>query len=321
MFIDKVELIVIAGKGGDGAATLLRNGQTSRGGPDGGNGGNGGSIYFQGSESCSDLRDYRLKKIFATNGVDGKNQKRHGKNAASLTFPLPFGTHIINTETHEIIEITDTQPILICRGGSGGRGNVEFKTAQNQTPRFAEKGAPGEVKILILELKLIADIGLIGLPNAGKSSILTQLTRATPKIGNYPFTTLEPNLGKMDAYTIADIPGLIEGASQGKGLGITFLKHIEKTKILIHCIDITLPDVTKAYQIVRQEFEKYNASLLTKTEIIVLNKTDFLTEKEVRSIFKNFKKNHTHVLLYSTLDPLCATKLRLKIIEVMKEEK
>lgn len=321
MFIDKVELFIKAGKGGDGAATLLRNGQTSRGGPDGGNGGNGGSIYFQGSANCSDLRDYRLKKISAPDGVGGKNQKRHGKNAANVTLPMPFGTHVINIDTHEVIEITDTKPVLICRGGVGGRGNVEFKTAQNQTPRFAEKGSLGETINVVLELKLIADIGLIGLPNAGKSSILAQLTRATPKIGNYPFTTLEPTIGKMDAFTIADIPGLIEGASTGKGLGIAFLKHIEKTKILVHCIDSTLTNVIKAYEIVREEFKKYNKALLSKTEIIVLNKTDLLTEKEIQTIFKKFKKLHTHVMLYSTLDPQSATKLRLKIIEVSKEEK
>jgi len=304
MLVDNINLYIKAGDGGDGAATFLRNGQTAKGGPDGGNGGNGGNIYFQGSTNINDLREFRhKKKIVAEDGIPGKNKKLFGKNAPHLTIYLPLGTRITDTSSGNIIEITDTTTsVLATRGGKGGRGNDEFKSATNQTPTFAEKGTLGQEKKLLLELRMIADVGLIGLPNSGKSSLLSVLTNATPKIGNYPFTTLEPNLGVFKKNTIADIPGLIEGASKGRGLGIAFLRHIEKTKVLVHCIDSTNEDIEKAYETVRNEFKQYNISLLDKPEIILLTKTDLADEKTIKAKVKILKKKNKKVLTSSIYD-------------------
>ena len=301
MLVDNINLVIKAGNGGDGAATFLRNEMTAKGGPDGGNGGNGGNIYFQGSTNLNDLREFRYKKkIDADDGIPGKHKKLFGKNAEHLTIYLPLGTRVTDIATDKAIEIIDTKtPILIAKGGKGGRGNTEFKSATNQTPRYAEKGTMGEEKKLFLELRLIADVGLIGLPNSGKSSLLSVLTNATPKIGDYPFTTLEPNIGMLKSHTIADIPGLIEGASKGKGLGVEFLKHIEKTKVLVHCIDSTDEDVQKAYSIVRKEFEQYNSSLLDKPEIILLTKTDLANEEQINKNIKILEKKGKKVLTCS----------------------
>ena len=314
MLVDNINLIVKAGNGGDGAATFLRNEMTAKGGPDGGNGGNGGNIYFQGSTNINDLREFRFKKrIEAQSGVPGKHKKLFGKNAKHLTIFLPPGTRVTDNVSGRIIEIIDTKtPILIAKGGKGGRGNTEFRSATNQAPRYAEKGTVGEEKKLFLELRLIADIGLIGLPNAGKSSLLSVLTNATPKIGSYPFTTLEPNIGMLGKYTIADIPGLIEGASKGKGLGVEFLKHIEKTKVLVHCIDSSAEDVQKAYSTVRKEFEQYNASLLDKPEIILFTKIDLVDEEQIKKNVKILKKKGKKVLTCSIYKP--------ETIEYLKKE-
>ncbi|HEX8932576.1 MAG TPA: GTPase ObgE [Patescibacteria group bacterium] len=322
MLVDNVTLQVKAGDGGNGASTFLRNGLTSRGGPDGGNGGNGGNIYFQGSNNTWDLKEFRFKKeIRAQDGTSGRNQKMFGKNAPNLTVLVPLGTQITDQETGRIIEITDTiSPYLVALGGLGGRGNAEFKSATNQAPIFAENGTKGEAKTFHLELKLIADIGLIGLPNAGKSSLLAVLTHANPKIGNYPFTTLEPNLGVLDHYTLADIPGLIEGASKGKGLGFQFLKHIEKTKIIVHCIDITDPEPLKTYAIVRKEFQEYNEALLEKPEIILLTKTDLVEAKEVAKKIKLFKKTHEHVLSVSVFDDASIEEFKKNLLKFVTKE-
>jgi GTP-binding protein len=315
MLVDNIGLIIKAGNGGDGAATFLRNEMTAKGGPDGGNGGNGGDIYFQGSTNINDLREFRYKKnITAGNGVPGKNKKLFGKNAEHLTIYLPLGTRVTDTATNKVIEIIDiTTSILVARGGKGGRGNTEFKSATNQTPRYAEKGTFGEEKKLFLELRIIADVGLIGLPNAGKSSLLSVLTNATPKIGAYAFTTLEPNIGMLRSqskspegdlkqFAIADIPGLIEGASQGKGLGVEFLKHIEKTKVLLHCIDSSSQDVLKDYLTVRNEFKQYNTTLLDKPEIILLTKTDLADKEHIKKNVKILKKEKKPILTVSIYD-------------------
>ena len=314
MLVDNINLYIKAGNGGNGAATFLRNAQTIKGGPDGGNGGNGGNIYFQGSTNINDLRQFRFqKKITAEDGVSGKHKKLFGKNAPHLTIYLPLGTRITDTGSGSVIEMTETTtPILLARGGKGGRGNNEFKSATNQTPRYAEKGRLGEEKKLFLELRLIADVGLIGLPNSGKSSLLGVLTNATPKIGNYPFTTLEPNIGMFKKHPIADIPGLIEGASKGRGLGIAFLKHIEKTKVLVHCIDSTDENVEKAYETVRSEFKQYNASLLDKPEIILLTKTDLATEKTIKNNIKILQEKGNKVLTCSIYNQ--------KSLDILKQE-
>lgn len=322
MLVDNVTLFIKAGKGGDGAATFLRNGLTAKGGPDGGNGGNGGDIYVQGSHNINDLKQFRFKKeITAENGTPGKHRKLFGKNATHTTIYLPLGTQIKDTDTGELFEITDTTtPILLAQGGKGGRGNTEFKSATNQTPRFAEKGEAGQERNLHLELKLIAEIGLIGLPNAGKSSLLAVLTNASPKIGNYPFTTLEPNIGMHDGHMLADIPGLIEGASSGKGLGVKFLKHIEKTKALVHCIDATDEHADKTYLTVRQEFEQYNPTLLEKPEVILLTKTDLADEKTIEKTSKYFQKEGKKVLSCSIYDEESLERVKQMIESLLTAE-
>ena len=319
MLVDNISLIIKAGNGGDGAATFLRNEMTAKGGPDGGNGGNGGNIYFQGSTNINDLREFRYKKkIAADDGIAGKHKKLFGKNAEHLTILLPLGTRVTDINSGKVIEITNANPILIAKGGKGGRGNTEFKSATNQSPRYAEKGTMGEEKKLFLELRLIADVGLIGLPNAGKSSLLSVLTNATPKIGAYAFTTLEPNIGMMNKYAIADIPGLIEGASKGKGLGVEFLKHIEKTKVLVHCIDSSVEDVQKTYSIVKAEFEQYNTSLLDKPEIILLTKTDLTDETIIKKNSKILEKKGNKVLTCSIYDPESLDLLKQTLENILK---
>lgn len=322
MLIDNVKLTVKAGDGGNGSASFLRNGMTAKGGPDGGNGGNGGSVYFQGSTNISDLREFRYKKkITAEDGIKGGKMKLFGKNADHLTILVPLGTTITDTtsgKTYEIVD--DKRSLLIAKGGIGGRGNTEFKSATNQAPEYAEQGTKGQEKELFLELKLIAEIGLIGLPNAGKSSLLSVLTNATPKIANYPFTTLEPNIGMMGKHPIADIPGLIEGAADGKGLGAKFLKHIEKTKILVHCIELTENNVEERYETVRKEFAAFNTSLLEKPEIILLTKTDLVDEKVVNKYKKLFEKKGFQVLTCSLYDQANVDSLMKTFIAIVEKE-
>lgn len=304
MLIDNVIIEVHAGNGGNGAVSFHRDAITTKGGPDGGNGGVGGSIFFQGSTNVSDLREFRYKKsIEAISGVDGKGKNLFGRNAPDIIVYLPLGTLITDIETKRTFEIRDTtKQFLAAKGGIGGKGNSEFTTATNQAPKTAEKGEKGQVRTLQLELRLIADIGLIGLPNAGKSSLLSVLTNATPKIGAYPFTTIEPNIGMLGVHPIADIPGLIEGASKGKGLGTTFLKHIEKTKMLVHCIDSTQEDPLKAYTTVRNEFALYSTTLLEKPEIILLNKSDLVDEERIKELKEIFQSTSNTILVCSIYD-------------------
>jgi GTP-binding protein len=291
MLVDDVTITIKAGNGGNGAVSFRRNAQTAKGGPDGGNGGNGGNLYFAGSHNISDLSEFRFKKkAKAEDGVPGKKFNLYGRNGEDLTIVVPIGTRITDTKTNEIVEITNEAPQLLAKGGKGGRGNNEFKSATNQVPKEFEKGEPGEEKIVRLELRLIADIGLVGLPNVGKSSLLAVLTNAKPRIGDFPFTTLEPNLGVMGQTIIADNPGLIEHASKGKGLGIQFLKHIEKTKLLVHCIAATDPNPLASYETILKEFDEFNNTLSKKPEIIALTKTDLVDEKELKEKLKLLKK-------------------------------
>lgn len=314
MFIDEVTITVQGGKGGDGKVHFRRDAITAKGGPDGGNGGNGGSIYIQGSHNLNDLRQFRYKKrVEAENGIDGMGKNLFGKNAPDIVISLPIGTVITDTANDKVFEITnDTKKLFVVKGGKGGRGNSEFATPTDRAPKHAEKGELGQSKILHLELKRIADIGFIGLPNAGKSSLLSVVTNATPKIGDYPFTTLEPNIGMMDGHPIADIPGLIEGASSGKGLGIKFLKHIEKTKILLHCIDASHPDVLQAYETVRSELGMFKQELLEKKELVALLKTDLFSEVELQKKVALLKKKKLLVITCSLYDDQ-------QIIEVKKK--
>lgn len=305
MLVDEVTITLIAGSGGDGSVHFFRAGHNPKGGPDGGNGGKGGDIYIVATHNVSDLSQFKFKKVIkAPDGVDGKGNKMHGKNGSDITIKVPLGTSIIDLENNKTVElIHENKPFLIAKGGAGGRGNDEFKSATDRAPQYAEEGKPGVKREVRLVLKLIAHIGLIGKPNAGKSSLLASLTNAQPKIGDYPFTTLEPNLGAFDKYIIADIPGLIEGAHSGKGLGIKFLKHIEKTQLLVHCIDITESDLVETYNSIREEFKEYNqGELLKKEEIILLTKTDLVQSDKVDKAVSQLKKLGKQIYSVSIYD-------------------
>ena len=287
MFLDQVDLTVIAGNGGNGAATFRREAHVPRGGPDGGDGGRGGSIHLVVDVGQTMLIDYRHKHHFrAQHGTPGQRSRRHGKNGADLELAVPPGTTIYDAATGDLMAdlVYPAQRVMVARGGRGGLGNTHFATSTHQAPKHAQKGEPGEQRRLRLELRLIADVGLVGLPNAGKSTLLTALTAATPKIAHYPFTTLEPNLGVLDLAeddplderrpTLADLPGLIEGASAGAGLGHAFLRHVERTRVLVHVVDLSEGDPERDYQVIRDELEARDPKLLEKTTLVVANKMD-----------------------------------------------
>lgn len=279
MLVDKAEITVRGGHGGAGCVSF---GFLRQSGPDGGNGGRGGDVYMRSTSDLTLLNQFTSKFDFAApNGENGTKNKKTGKGGDDIELLVPVGTVVINKETgEEMFEFKYVdQRELIAKGGNGGWGNFEFRNPTRTTPDFAKPGLPGQKLDIILNLKLIADYGLIGLPNAGKSSLLNELTRAQAKTANYPFTTLTPNLGAIGTKFIADIPGLIEGASTGKGLGIGFLKHIEKVKILLHCISSESEDIERDYNIVREELAKYNKELLKKKELIIITKSDILKDK------------------------------------------
>ncbi len=282
--IDRVEIYVKAGDGGNGVVSFRREKFVPFGGPDGGDGGNGGSVYLVGDESESTLLSFRYRKQFhAEKGVHGKGKNMHGKRGEDLFIKVPLGTQVrLKAENGPSILIADIveqgQQVLVAKGGKGGRGNTHFATSTNQAPRTAEKGKPGEEKRLLLDLKLIADVGIIGSPNAGKSTLLSAVSKARPKIADYPFTTLEPVLGVVGigygSFVLADIPGIIEGAHEGRGLGLDFLRHIERTKALIHLVDGSSEDPVSDYRKVEAELVSYEAALKERPRIIAVNKID-----------------------------------------------
>jgi GTP-binding protein len=284
MFLDRVKIFLNAGNGGDGAATFRREAHVPRGGPDGGDGGRGGSIYMTVDPGETSLRDYRQAHHFkGTPGERGYGQRMHGKAGQDLVLKVPPGTGIFLEETGELLGdlVAADQTLMVARGGKGGLGNVHFATSTHQAPRHAQRGEPGEQRWVWLELRLIADIGLVGLPNAGKSTLLAALTAARPKIADYPFTTLEPNLGVLDLGetdlrrpTVADVPGLIEGASSGAGLGHAFLRHVERTRVLVHVVDGSDRDPEWGYNVIRDELEAHDPALLTKPTLVAYNKMD-----------------------------------------------
>lgn len=296
MLTDEATIKIKAGDGGNGIVSFLREKYRPKGGPDGGDGGDGGNIYFICDDNTHTLSDFSRQKYFASqNGENGRKKKQHGKDGKDLFLKVAPGTLIkINDEVfHDFTKIADQ--ILAACGGKGGWGNVHFATATHQAPREATKGTPGEETIFKLELKLLADVGLIGLPNSGKSTLLSRISNARPKIADYPFTTLEPNLGvakyQNHEFVVADIPGLIEGASKGRGLGVKFLRHIERTKVLVHLLDINSQDLVKDYQDIRKELDAWNKKFAHEDEIIVLNKIDTLLPKEATKIAKKFAKD------------------------------
>lgn len=299
-FIDEVTITISSGNGGSGCSGFRREKHVPLGGPDGGDGGDGGHVYFEADEGVNTLVHFRgLKKFAAQDGEAGAGGQKHGKYGDDLILKVPVGTLVRSSETGELLaDLTENgQRVMLAEGGRGGLGNVNFKTSTNQAPHRFTDGKPGTTIEVDLELKLLADFALIGLPNAGKSTLISVISAAKPKIADYPFTTLEPNLGVVSmgetSFVVADIPGLIEDASEGKGLGIKFLKHIERTKAFVHLVDCSWClepfEAYESYVVVRQELEKYKEDLLSKRELICLTKIDAMTEEEIEKFVKFFE--------------------------------
>ena len=321
-FLDQVKIYIKAGNGGDGSPSFRREKFIEYGGPDGGDGGKGGSVILKAEQNLNTLIDFRYQQHHkAKRGENGAGQNRTGKSGEDLILKVPLGTQVFEEDNKTLIyDFTKiSEEFIAAAGGKGGLGNTRFKSSTNRAPRKFTKGTQGEEFTIWLQLKTIADIGIIGLPNAGKSSLLASVTNANPKIANYQFTTLNPNLGVASydnkEITIADIPGLVEGAHKGTGLGIQFLKHIERCKSLLHLIDITSEDLKKSYQQVKNELKKYSNKLTKKKELIVLNKIDLIDEKEVNFIIKDFKKNtKSEVIALSTFNKSSVSKIKSKLL-------
>ena len=322
-FLDQVKIFIKAGDGGSGSPSFRREKFIEFGGPDGGDGGKGGSIILKSERNLNTLIDFRYQQHFkAKRGGDGKGKNQTGRGGENLYLKVPIGTQVFEEDNKTLIFDfkEENEEYVVAVGGKGGFGNTRFKSSTNRAPKKFTKGTKGEDYWIWLQLKTIADIGIIGLPNAGKSSLLAAITSATPKIANYKFTTLNPNLGVAvyddKEITLADIPGLIEGAHEGVGLGIKFLKHIERCKSLLHMIDITEDDLKKSYSQVRKELKNYSKDLLKKDEIVVLNKIDLLDDKEVKKIKDNFlKKYKVKLITLSTFNKKSISDIKSKIIK------
>ncbi len=309
MFIDEATIVVKAGRGGNGCLSFRREKFVPKGGPDGGTGGKGGSVIIRADKQLSTLMDYRYMRTYrANNGAHGQGSNKSGRNAEDIVLRVPCGTVIKDTETEQIVAdlVENNDEVVIAKGGKGGRGNGEFATSTNQAPRKTEMGEDGEERSIQLELKLLADVGLVGFPNAGKSTLISRISAAKPKIADYPFTTLVPNLGIVrvgdyKSYVVADLPGLLEGAHEGKGLGIQFLKHIERTKILVFLIECFSEDIKEQYKVLLNELEQFNPEMLKKPKIVAITKTDSLTEEELEPIRKIKLGRGIPVLLISSV--------------------
>ena len=321
-FLDQVKIYIKAGNGGDGSPSFRREKFIEFGGPDGGDGGKGGSIILKAEQNLNTLIDYRYQQHHkAQRGENGSGQNRTGKGGEDLILKVPLGTQVFEEDNKTLIyDFTKIgEKYVAASGGKGGLGNTRFKSSTNRAPRKFTKGTTGEEFTIWLQLKTIADIGIIGLPNAGKSSLLAAITNANPKIANYQFTTLNPNLGVASyddkEITLADIPGLIEGAHQGTGLGIQFLKHIERCKSLLHLIDITNENLVQSYNQVKNELQKYSLELTKKKELVVLNKIDLIDKNIVENIVADFSKDKKcEVLTLSTLEKNSVSKIKAKLI-------
>jgi GTP-binding protein len=305
IFCDQTSVQFMAGKGGDGSVHFRREKYVSHGGPDGGDGGNGGSIILVADENLNTLADFNTKKIFrAEGGGNGQKQNKHGKDGQDLVLKIPAGTLIKDEQTGEVlVDLKEHgQTFVVARGGRGGLGNFHFKSSIHKAPEFAENGEEGEIKKVMLELRMVADVGIIGFPSAGKSTLISKISDARPKIADYPFTTLIPNLGvvflsrfdkkQKDAFVVADIPGLIEGAHQGKGLGYEFLRHISRTGLLVHLIDPTRQRIKEDYLAINHELKSYDQALAQRDQIMVINKTDMFDEKALKECTKILEKTN-----------------------------
>lgn len=303
-FVDEMVLVARAGNGGNGVVRFLHEKRKEFGGPSGGDGGNGGNIIFRGVRDIQILSKYRGRGAFrATRGADGGNKEMAGKNGEDYVIDVPVGAVITRKNARESYEILEEgQEVIALKGGRGGMGNAHFKSSTNQYPDKAIPGQPGEEASFRVELRIIADMGLIGLPNAGKSSLLNAFTKANAKVGAYAFTTLEPSLGVFYGYIMADIPGLIEGAAEGRGLGHNFLRHVARTKLLIHCVASDSEDPLKDYDTVRKEITEYSEELSRKPEILFLTKTDLLTEEALRDLTGVFTAKGFTVVPVSIID-------------------
>ena len=322
-FIDEAKVFVKSGDGGDGCLSFRREKYIEFGGPDGGNGGKGGDIVVVGTKSLNTLVDYRFKKHFkAKKGRSGSGRNRTGASGEDLTLKLPLGTEIlINDEV--IADVTSDDEIVLFLGGRGGKGNINFKSSTNRAPRKTTPGEKGYESDIVLRLKILADVGLVGFPNAGKSSLLRKISAAKPKVADYPFTTLEPKLGVVrandDEVVVADIPGLLSGAHKGNGLGFQFLKHIERCKSIIHLIDVTNEDIFSEYKTICEELDKYDQSIKKKKKIIALNKCDLITETQIKKIKKNFEnKLQNNVYMISAISGYGIEKITKQILKIGK---
>jgi len=321
-FLDQVKIYIKAGNGGDGSPSFRREKYVEYGGPDGGDGGKGGSIVLKAEENLNTLIDYRYQQHHkAQRGENGAGQNRTGKSGDDLILKVPLGTQVFEEDNKTLIFDFNKkgEEFVAGIGGKGGLGNTRFKSSTNRAPRKFTKGATGEEFIIWLQLKTIADIGIIGLPNAGKSSLLAAITNANPKIANYRFTTLNPNLGVASyddkEITIADIPGLVEGAHKGVGLGIQFLKHIERCKSLLHLIDITNLDLNDSYEQVKNELKNYSLKFLEKKELVVLNKIDLVDESTVKEVINHFSKDkNCEIMTMTTLEKDSISKIKAKLL-------
>ena len=307
-FIDKVKIKVESGKGGNGAVAWRREKFVDKGGPMGGDGGDGGSVYFVADDNMTTLLDFTYKSIYsAPDGENGRNKNQYGKDGKDIYIKVPTGTIIRDLKTNNIIADMDEneKTVLIAKGGRGGRGNAKFATPQKRAPQFSEPGEANVERELELELKLIADIGLLGMPNAGKSSFISRISSARPKIADYPFTTLVPNLGVKNPdgnnFTVADIPGLIEGAHQGVGLGYEFLRHVERCRFFIHVVDMNEVDPLLNYKKINLELEKYSKELSERFQIVMLNKADIMQKEKIEELREKFLKLNENVFVVSTV--------------------
>lgn len=326
-FVDYVKIYCRSGKGGRGSSHFRREKYIPKGGPDGGDGGRGGHIYLRGNRNYWTLLHLKFERhIMATNGESGSAKRSSGKDGQDRVIEVPCGTVVYDAETGEYIcDVTeDGQQVMLLKGGRGGLGNVNFKSATNQAPRYSQPGEPAQERMVILQLKLLADVGLVGFPNAGKSTLLSVVSAAKPKIANYPFTTLEPNLGIVSyrdnrSFVMADIPGIIEGASEGKGLGLRFLRHIERNSLLLFMVPADTDDIRKEYEILSNELAQYNPDLLDKPRVLAITKSDLLDEELIEALSEDLPEGIPHIFI-SAVAQLGITELKDLLWKGLNEE-